>query len=942
MKHVAATVRKSADSYRILTRSTKASRQGIRQNESGGGPMYGEKGAASQTASGRTMFRRIWHRRCCYEERSAAILWEHRAVPGDRSIRAKTQEAVIIKREKPNRQKKTQAPLPPAEGLPAEPSEARPEYDDIFDPLLAYASHAGQDGLAADAPVALPPAGASFSRKRLLSLQTILLAGIVCVAGILIYTVAEKMRAAPTAAQATQPGVSPTPQPGPAHVPIQDSPVAVEEPVAYESAEANPPRPEPLSLEVAEKSYAGGDYDNAFVTYDKLYRRLPAMEQNQPVKGFLLLRMALCHRNSGNVQQADAMFRTVALNRLPILRAMARYYQSITLVDRQRYMEAAARAYQTIALIEAVDCDPKWSAAVRRQCHFLAAEALTRNLLSLQGADGDSPKQLWGGHPQIDPFLHLDEAQLKTFLNSGRETLDQALLGPQIRPVPGENATPRWSLTCNGASLEELLSRFAGSARINIRWMDGGRAAGEEETGRRRPVYLHLARATAQQAITTAAGSVGLLAQMDDKGNVDIIDPSSYSSLAEYTKLLGEESVSLWQRFLLGVEEDPRVPNGHFAMALVYAARDRLDEATAEYKLVASRFLTHALAPQALLRSGRLKARLRDYTGAHGDFKQLVELYPDAEASEQACLDLAEVTMKAGLYEEAAGLYRKVFNLGLSLDVQTAAALGAGRCLYEMRDHEAAAQWLNRYVSLAQDQKHPEFYGACLLLGKAYLALNNPQQAQVAMNLALQGELSRQQLVETCAALAGTYLQQGLFIEALHLLEGTQVWQLSQQESVELLLLRARALRSIGLEEKAIAALAEKSSLLPDPGLRGAVALELAECHTAKGDFVQAVRTLGDVFALVEPGELAQQIGGKLAELCLRANQPEQAISVCSQLLNSAPAAQREHLLKLQAEAYRRQKEYGRAVAVLLSGYNDVTVPKPSEAGVTGEIQKQE
>jgi len=859
----------------------------------------------------------------------------------DRRTRTKIQEVVTIRKERPNRQKKIQAPSPPGEGLPAAQPGVESQHDDIFDPLLTFVSNPEARHATEESSAVPLPNGSSFSRKPLLRLQGILLAGIICLAGLLIHVVLEKIKARPVLAPATVSAGGPAPQAPSADVPAQELPAEEEETSAYKSPEPTTPRPEPLSLQVAQKHYLSGDYDNAFLAYDKLYRLLPATEQNQPVKDFLLLRMALCSRTSGNVQQADAMFRTVALSRLPILRAIARYYQSITLLDRRRYLEAAARAYQTIALIEVVDCDPKWSAAVQRQCCFLSAEALTRNLLSLQGAGGDQATDLWGGYPQIDPFVHLDEAQLKTFLNSGRETLDQALLGPQIRPAPGEGATPRWSVTCDGASLEELLARFAGSAHVNVRWLDSGQAP-DEEAARRRPVYLHLARATAQQMVTTAAGSVGLLARTDEAGNVTILDPSSYSSVAEYTKLLAEESASLWQRFLLGAEEDQRVPNGHFALALVHAARDKADEALAEYKLVASRYSRHALAPQALLRSGRLKVRLRDYMGAHKDFKQLVELYPDAEPSEQACLDLADVTMKAGLYEEAAGLYRKVFNLGLSLDSQVQAALGAGRCSYEVQDLEVAVEWLNRFVCLARDQKRPEFHSACLLLGKAYLALNQPQQTQAALNLALQGELSAQQLAQTCSTLARCYTQQGLFIEALNLLEGTQAWQLSQQETVELLLLRARALRSIGLVEKAIAALMEKNSILPSPDLKGAVALELAECHAAKGDLAQAVKVLGEAFALVEPGDLAQRIGGRLAELCLQADQPEQTISVCSQLLNFASGEQAGHLLRLQAEAYRRQREYGRAVVVLLSRHNDGTASKPGQAGVTTGTQDQE
>jgi len=847
---------------------------------------------------------------------------------------------MTIRKERPNRQKKTQASPPPAEGLPAVPPGAD-QPDDIFDPLLDFVSNPEEANTGQVSSIVPTSGGSAFSRKPLLSLQGILLMGIICLAGILIHTLLEKIKTPPVMAPATVPAGSSTPQPRPADVAAQNSPAEKDDLSAYGRAEPMAPQSEPLSLQAAQKCYLGADYDSAFTAYDKLYRLLPATEQNQPVRDFLLLRMALCSRNVGNVQQADTMLRAVALSRLPILRAIARYYQSITLLDRQRYLEAAARAYQTIALIEVVDRDPKWSAAVQRQCCFLAAEALTRNLLSLQGAGADPATDLWGGYPQIDPFVDLDEAQLKAFLHSGRETLDQALLGPQIRTASGEGATPRWSVTCDGASLEELLARFAGSVRVNVHWLDG-RQAPNEEAARRRPVYLHLTRATAQQMVTTAAGSVGLLARMDEAGNVTILDPSSYSSLAEYTTLLAEESASLWQRFLLGSEEDQRVPNGHFALALVHAARDKADEALAEYRLVASRYSRHALAPQALLRSGRLKVRLRDYTGAHQDFKQLVELYPDAASSEQACLDLADVTMKAGLYQEAAGLYRKVFNLGLSIDSQVQAALGAGRCAYEAKDLETAVEWLNRFVSLARDQKRAEFHSACLLLGKAYLDRNNPQQAQAALHLAMQGELSPQQLAETCSTLARCYTQQGLVIEALNLLEGAQAWQLSQQETVELLVLRAQALRSIGLVEKAISALTGRSSILPSPELKGAVALELAECHAAKGDLTQAVKVLGEAFALVEPGDLAQRIGGRLAELCLRANQPEQAIAVCSQLLSSASGDRAGRLLRLQAEAYRLQGEYDRAVALLLSRPNDAATPKPGQAGVTTGTQGQE
>jgi len=138
------------------------------------------------------------------------------------------------------------------------------------------------------------------------------------------------------------------------------------------------------------------------------------------------------------------------------------------------------------------------------------------------------------------------------------------------------------------------------------------------------------------------------------------------------------------------------------------AQEGQLTNAIAEYKLVANHFSQTALAPYALLNSSKLKANLHDYSGAREDLAQLVEQYPDTEFYGQACLNLADATKKAGLVNEAERLYRKVYNLGLSLESQTTSALGAGSCSYEAQDYEAAAKWLTRYLNLAKDRTDAE------------------------------------------------------------------------------------------------------------------------------------------------------------------------------------------------------------------------------------------
>lgn len=855
------------------------------------------------------------------------------------------------KNQGPKEQGQAQTP-PDGDLFGARPVE-QPDYSDVFSSLAGFAPESFPVDVETSRPsrrAALPEIPLRESRlplhlDRLSNAQKILVCGIIAISAALVYTVTARMgrdnraRARQSGQQRAelpslpgQPSTGPRQQTAPAWDIRGEGPqlgtVSPSQPEPMETIEPSIPSPEPLSLQLANKLHEKREYEHAFVAYDKLYRRLAATEENRSLRDFLVLRMAMCCNRSGDVTQADTLFRTVSLSRLPILRALARYHQSTMLIERKRYLEAATRAYQTISLIGVADIDEKWVSAVQQQCWFLVAETVARNLLSLSDADANLPAELWGRHPDIDPFVSMEEPQLRIFLASGSEKLDEAALSPQIRPASGANAMGRWSVVCNGASIEELLARFASNAGLNLRWADTGETSPSEENMRKRPVYLYLTAATVQQVVAIAAGSVGLLAQLDDTGrSITVCDPTSYSSLTEHTKLLADESISLWHRFLLAADTDQRAPNGHFTLALLQTVRGQLDEAIGEYKLVANRFPKHALAPHALLESGKLKVRLRDYVGAHADLKQLVEVYPESDLADTACLHLADATMKAGLFEEAAGLYRKVYNLGLSAESQAASALGAGRCSAETGNHEETARWLNRYVTLARDQSRPEFHAACLLLGKAYLALHKPQQAHVALNLALKGDLSRQQYVETVAVLVRAYIEQGLLLEALQTIEGTAGWQLSQQENIELLLLRVQVLRSIGLVNKAVALLQEKGQFLPSPELKGTVAMELAACYIDNDDVESARKTLSDAFAMVGPGPLAQQIGRELVRTCLRLGQTSQAVSVCSQLLEHASAVEKPPVLNLLAEAYRKQGQYDRAMAAMLNRYDEATDP---------------
>jgi tetratricopeptide (TPR) repeat protein len=386
--------------------------------------------------------------------------------------------------------------------------------------------------------------------------------------------------------------------------------------------------------------------------------------------------------------------------------------------------------------------------------------------------------------------------------------------------------------------------------------------------------------------------------------------------------LLIQDTISLWRKILLTFHNDQRIPNAHFALGLLHAQEGQITNAIAEYKLIANHFSQTALAPYALLNSSKLKANLHDYSGAREDLTQLVEQYPDTEFYGQACVNLADATKKAGFLNEAERLYRKVYNLGLSLESQIASALGAGRCSYETQDYETAAKWLTRYLNLAKDHTDADFYSAYFLLGKTNLTLGKTQQASVAFQYALSGpagRLTREKYVKTVSALVETQIQLEHFVEALALLESIHTWQFSKKESIEILLLKSKVLRFIGLPDEAIAALEDVAEYLPDSQLKIRVSFELANCYIAKGDLKFAHKMLTEILISTAPGPLAHEVALELAQVCLKLGQNSQTVSVCLQLLDSAVSARiKQKVLKVLAAAYNRQKKYDDAALALL------------------------
>ncbi len=770
--------------------------------------------------------------------------------------------------------------------------------------------------------------------KRFLTLQKILVGSIIVISVALLYTLLKTPSRHSVNAEVSDGGKTPaiikTIAGDLSATRMADLPQASDK--VMEKGESVVQTPQPLSLKVADTFYLQKNYDKAYTAYKQLHQSVLTSNDEELTRDYLQLRMALCIGKTADSDQAGRIFRTLLQSCSPAVRLFANYYLALLEVEAGQYLKARSRAYQTIALTGAVELDKNGALTIHRDCHFIAAEAITRNILSLCNADKELPKELWSHSDEFESLTNLDEQQLHTLLSSGSEQLSKGVLGPQIQRLERQGSF-YWSVTCQGASIEELFTRFAADAGIDIFWVLNRSATteGTEDSFRKRPVCMCLPALTMLEVVTVAAGHVGLLGRFDDKKILKVFDPADYTSLSEHLSLLIPEAISLWQGFLLAFHDDQRIPNAHFALGLLQTQKGQMAEAIAEYKLVANRFSQTPLAPFALLNSSKLKAGLRDYAGAREDLRRLVEQYPDNEFYGQACLQFADTTMQAGLWDEAVRLYRKVYNLGLSQETQIAASLGAARCCYKKEDYAGAAEWSTGYVELVGTSKTSnELPRVYFILGKANLALGRLQEACDAFEHTLAGQLSRDEYVETISALVEAKIQQGQLIEALEVLENLRSWQFPQQQYIEILLLRSKILRSMGLADKAIVTLGDSAEYLTDPQLKAKVSFELAECSAAKGNLEEARSQLTEILALVEPGPLAHEVAVKLADVCLKLGQDAQTISICLQLLDSEPSAQvKQKALNILTTAYQQQKNYDKAALALLGQWDKTDTLSP-------------
>jgi tetratricopeptide (TPR) repeat protein len=783
--------------------------------------------------------------------------------------------------------------------------------------------------------------------RRLLVIQKVLIAGIVTISSILLYGFIryawisyQISNAPPTQSKIISQFPSNNQQTTQSQVASLEN-NAEENAEQVEIPEFTLPTDQPLSLMTAQLSYQQQDYQKAYALFAQLHKNLSPTKNNQVLRDYFQLMQALCLENSGQTDEAISAYSKIIQSQSPIVRLVCSYQSSLLQLHKKEYLKARTHAYQALSLLTAADFNKDWAASLKRDLYFIAAESVTKKVLALSDADNNIPKDLWLQTIVEPGFDDLSEPELRLVLESGIEQLAAASLTPQIHKLQEESSTQQvqqnlksdsiilsqWSVICHGAPVEELLSRFATNAELDIVWQ-----AKENQTSQQnmpiwssRPVTLYLPAVSTREFVNITAGSVGLIAYIldtEDQRKLVVLNPAQYSSLKDHLSIISDHALSLWQGYLRSFYDDQRLPNAHFAIGLLQGQRNNTPKAIAEYKLVANRFSGSSLAPFALLNSSSLKSNMHDYTGARKDLTQLIEQYAKSEIYIQAYLNLAEATMNDELYSEAAQLYKKVFHSTSTLDLQNSASFGAARCFYQIKDHQNSIEWLEQYINNIKDMDNRNHHYACYLLGKSQMALGNPKAAYQAFQGALGKQLSKAEYGETVIALIEAKKQQQLFLDALSIIENIRTWQVTQKDYVEILLLKSNMLRSMGLTDKAVATLGDRAKYLVNPQLKAKISLELTECYIDQGKNELAYENLIEILAYAEPGHQANQALYMLAQSCLDLGRISETISFCEQLLACKPSPQfKNKALSLLSTAYRRQKDYDKATILLLGQY---------------------
>jgi len=692
------------------------------------------------------------------------------------------------------------------------------------------------------------------------------------------------------------------------HQPVAHEPAAGVGQTGVDASRAQSVAVEPVryvSWQAARSAFAKKDYAKALDQYSLLLKLAESDPASGLMRDFFQLRIGQCLMESGKSSAARPHLAAAAAGRSPAVRAEASYALATIDLHARQYLQARRNAYQAAAAYAAVGDTAK----AQRDCDFLVARALTQKALFFHRAENLIP---WRQLQQPNLLGDLDESDLRKLLAKNTEKFADAMLQPKVQRVQEKGLARCWTVTCLQAPLAEVLAYFVTKSDMDLQW------ASVDQTVRERAVTMYLPRVSGYRLCELATGSVGLLGRFTGD-RVIVYNPQDIASLDRRRNLIANEALSAWRRLFLRAPDDKRIAEGYFALGVLQEYSGETVEAINHYQLTAQQFSRSAVAPAALLRSAKLLTSLRDYANARQTLIRLLDGYPNCRESGEAYTALGEATMKAGLYDEAFKVFKKLYYLELSASSKSLACLGAAKCLRSKGDHEEAIKWASRFTELAGPSDKDELPRAYLLLGKCYVNTGRLPEAIDAFRRALAADPKDAERVDILVELSIAYRKAGDLPKAVAALRSIPTEICRDRQYCRVLLNISEVYREMGLPTKAASLLRGADRPVSDPALL----VELARCYRQAGRLTEAYDTMTDALGALEPGELAQEAACDLAEICLEIDKPSQAIAIVKEVLKSSINAQHQRARKILAATLLARKDYHGAALALADMLTD-------------------
>lgn len=767
----------------------------------------------------------------------------------------------------------------PAETDQAEPANSSPK------PVAKESAAASQDQ-----PAKAPRNRQTLLLQGLLAVNTVLMLLVVCVFLNLIPK--------PSLEAST---VLPTPQREQTAGEILDSQASPGSGTP-EILDSLPDRPKVVSWKQAENFYREGRFDQAIDLFRQLVINSRHVQAEQLVCDYFSVRIGQCLARSGRQKEAEGVLENLSLSGSPILRAVARYELALMDLSNERYLAARSQAYRAIAALGCLERPMPLEA----DCDFIIGQTLTEKV---RGFHTNDRFIRWPEARGEDVFDGMTREELRTLLFEGRGRIPESALGPELRVRAIASQPGRYEVACANMTVEELLNQFGEQVGMDVEWTS------INESVLRRPVNLYFCSVSPQKLSEVAAGMAGLMARYSLNGSemlIRVYNPQSASSRDDQETILSEGAMSIWQLFGLRHPNDHRLPEARFAMAAMREWSEQTVNAAQEYEMLASRFERARVAPEATLRAARLKIRMHDYIGARKNLLDVLDLYPDYPGSDEVYLSLGKVYEASGDLDEAASTYENLYHRNITRDSRRQAALGAGRCFYRQEQYEQSSIWLARYVAMIPEPNPDDYADAYFMLGKSEAARGNYHVAVQAYHRGLLGKPLAEKRIPAVLDLVEIHILQEDYVGALGIINTLQSARLTPQQSTRQAILLGRAYREMGLVDRARSVLRLEFGRHRDQQLRGEIGIELAKCHCAAGDTASARTLLSDLLPKAPAGLTQWKLSAELAELCLREEEPAQAVVLLAPVLRAkqCPTSLRRAVMHAMGEAHLQLGEY--------------------------------